>query len=91
MLKKTLHRGFNLLKISTWLTAIFSLVLLVIIAFFVMFPQTIKASLEERLSQVSGLQVTIERLSFEFLDNELLLAVREVDIGADRVKSDCLY
>jgi len=42
MLKKTLHRGFNLLKITTWLTAIFSLVLLVIIAFFVMFPQTIK-------------------------------------------------
>jgi hypothetical protein len=82
MLKKTLLRGFNLLKISTWLTAIFSLVLLVIIAFFVMFPQTIKASLEERLSQVSGLQVTIERLSFEFLDNELFLAVREVDIGA---------
>ena len=83
MLKKTLHRGFNLLKISTWLAAIFSLVLLVIIAFFVMFPQTIKASLEERLSQVSGLEVTIERLSFEFLDNELLLAVREVDIGAE--------
>ena len=82
MLKKTLLRSFNLLKISTWLTAIFSLVLLVIIAFFVMFPQTIKASLEERLSQVSGLQVTIERLSFEFLDNELLLAVRGVDIGA---------
>ena len=83
MLKKTLHRGFNLLKITTWLTAIFSLVLLVIIAFFVMFPQTIKASLEEKLSQVSGLQATIEKLSFEFLDNELLLAVREVDIGAE--------
>ena len=61
MLKKTLHRGFNLLKITTWLTAIFSLVLLVIIAFFVMFPQTIKTSLEERLSQVSGLQATIEK------------------------------
>ena len=56
-----------------------------------MFPQTIKASLEERLSQVSGLQVTIERLSFEFLDNELLLAVREVDIGAVGLRSDCLY
>ena len=83
MLKKTLHRGFNLLKITTWLTAIFSLVLLVVIAFFVMFPQTIKASLEEKLSQVSGLEVTIEKLSFEFLDNELLLAVREVDIGAE--------
>ena len=82
MLKKTLLRGFNLLKISTWLTAIFSLVLLVIIAFFVMFPQTIKASLEERLSQVSGLEVTVAKLSFEFLDNELLLAVRGLDIGA---------
>ena len=46
------------------------------------FPQTIKASLEERLSEISGLVVSVDKLSLEFQDNELLLAVRGLDIGA---------
>ena len=76
MLKKTLLRGLNLIKISTWITAIVSVLLLLTIAFFVTFPQTIKASLEERLSEISGLDVSVDKLSLEFQDNELLLAVR---------------
>ncbi len=81
MLKKTLRRGLNLLKISTWITAIVSVFLLLTIAFFVSFPQTIKTSLEERLSEISGLEVRVDKLSLEFQDNELLLAVRGLDIG----------
>ena len=82
MLKKTLLRGLNLLKLSTWVTAIVSVLLLLIVAFFVTFPQTIKTSLEERLSEISGLEVRVDKLSLEFQDNELLLAVRGLDIGA---------
>jgi len=82
MLKKTLLRGLNLLKLSTWITAIVSVLLLLIVAFFVTFPQTIKTSLEERLSEISGLEVRVDKLSLEFQDNELLLAVRGLDIGA---------
>jgi len=82
MLKKTLHRGLNLLKLSTWLAAIVSVLLLLTVAFFVTFPQTIKTSLEERLSEISGLEVKVDRLSLEFQDNELLLAVKGVDIAA---------
>ena len=82
MLKKTLLRGLNLLKLSTWITSIVSVFLLLIVAFFVTFPQTIKTSLEERLSEISGLEVSVEKLSFEFQDNELLLAVRGLDFGA---------
>ena len=81
MLKKTLLRGLNLIKISTWITAIVSVLLLLTIAFFVTFPQTIKTSLEERLSEISGLDVSVDKLSLEFQDNELLLAVRGLDIG----------
>ena len=81
MLKKTLLRGLNLLKLSTWLTAIVSVLLLLTVAFFVTFPQTIKTSLEERLSEISGLEVSVDKLSLEFQDNELLLAVRGLDIG----------
>ena len=82
MLKKTLLRGLNLLKLSTWVTAIVSVLLLLIVAFFVTFPQTIKTSLEQRLSEISGLEVRVDKLSLEFQDNELLLAVRGLDIGA---------
>jgi len=82
MLKKTLLRGLNLLKLSTWITAIVSMLLLLIVAFFITFPQSIKGSLEQRLSEISGLEVSVEKLSLEFQDNELLLAVRGLNIGA---------
>ena len=86
MLKKTLLRGLNLLKLSTWLAAIVSVLLLLAVAFFVTFPQTIKTSLEERLSEISGLEVKVDKLSLEFQDNELLLAVKGLDIGATGLK-----
>ena len=82
MLKKTLLRSFNILKISTWITAFIALAILLVIAFFVMFPQTIKGSLEDQLSQVIGLEVEIDRLSLEFQDNELLLAVKNLEISS---------
>jgi hypothetical protein len=56
MLKKTLLRSFNVLKISTWIAAFIAFALLVVVAFFILFPQTIKGSIEDRLSQVSGLE-----------------------------------
>ena len=81
MLTKNILRGFNLLKISTWLTAIVSLLLLSVVAFFVSFPQIMKEPIEDRLSQMSGLEVSINRLALEFHDNELVLAVHGVDVG----------
>ena len=83
MLKKTLLRSFNVLKISTWLATVIAFALLVVVAFFILFPQTIKGSIEDRLSQVSGLSVGIDKISLEFQDNELVLAVRNVEISAE--------
>jgi len=82
MFKKTLHRGLNLLKLITWLTAIVSVLLLITVAFFVAFPQTIETSLEKKLSEISGLDFNVDKLSLEFQDNELLLAIKGIDIGA---------
>ena len=78
---KNIRRGFNLLKISTWLTALISLLLLTVVAFFVSFPQIMKEPIEDRLSQMSGLKVSIDRLALEFHDNELVLAVHGVKVG----------
>ena len=85
MLNISLHRSFNLLKMSTWFTAIASLLLLGMVAFFVLFPQTIKAPLEDRLSKATGLDVSIERLALEFISNELLLAAHGLEISTQEL------
>ncbi|MDP6727781.1 MAG: AsmA-like C-terminal region-containing protein [Gammaproteobacteria bacterium] len=41
-----------------------------------------KEPIEDRLSQMSGLEVSINRVALEFHDNELVLAVHDVDVGA---------
>jgi len=81
MLNPTLYNSFNFLKISTWFIALVSLFLLGVLAFIVLFPQIIKATFEDRLSSVIGLDVSIERLALEFINNELLLAVHGVDVS----------
>ena len=86
MLKKTLLRSLNILKISTWITAFIALAILLVIAFFVMFPQTIKGSLEDQLSQITGLDVRIDKILLEFQDNELLLAVKDLEISSQGLK-----
>ncbi|MDA8855029.1 DUF3971 domain-containing protein [Candidatus Pseudothioglobus singularis] len=86
MLKKTLLRSLNILKISTWVTAFMALALLAVVAFLIMFPQTIKGQIESRLSEISGLDVRIEKISLEFQENELFLAVKELQISSDGMK-----
>ena len=86
MLKKTLLRSLNILKISTWVTAFMALAVLAFVAFLIMFPQTIKGQIESRLSEISGLDVRIEKISLEFQENELFLAVKELQISSDSLK-----
>ena len=87
MLKKTFLPSLNILKISTWIVTFVAFSLLALVAFFILFPQTIKGAIEDRLSQVSGLDVSIDKVSLEFQDNELLLAVRNVEISAEGLDS----
>ena len=86
MLKKTLLRSLNILKLSTWVTAFMALAVLAVVAFLIMFPQTIKGQIESRLSEISGLDVRIEKISLEFQENELFLAVKELQISSDGMK-----
>ena len=86
MLKKTLLRSLNILKISTWVTALIALALLAVVAFFILFPQTIKGQIENRLSDVTGLDIGIEKISLEFQENELLLAVKDLQISSEGLK-----
>ena len=86
MLKKTLLRSLNILKISTWVTALIALALLAVVAFFILFPQTIKGQIENRLTDITGLDIGIEKISLEFQENELLLAVKDLQISSEGLK-----
>jgi uncharacterized protein YhdP len=63
-----------------------ALAVLAVVAFLIMFPQTIKGQIESRLSEISGLDVRIEKISLEFQENELFLAVKELQISSDGMK-----
>ena len=63
-----------------------ALAVLAVVAFLIMFPQTIKGQIESRLSEISGLDVRIEKISLEFQENELFLAVKELQISSDGLK-----
>jgi|TARA_B110000014_G_scaffold11364_1_gene7704 uncharacterized protein YhdP len=63
-----------------------ALAVLAVVAFLIMFPQTIKGQIESRLSEISGLDVRIEKISLEFQENELFLAVKELQISSDSLK-----
>ncbi len=86
MLKKTLQRSLNILKISTWVTVLIALALLSVVAFLILFPQALKGQIENRLSEISGLEIGIEKISLEFQENQLLLAVKEIEISAKGLK-----
>jgi len=86
MLKKTLQRSLNILKISTWVTVLIALALLSVVAFLILFPQALKGQIENRLSEISGLEIGIEKISLEFQENQLLLAVKELEISAKGLK-----
>jgi len=63
-----------------------ALAVLAVVAFLIMFPQTIKGQIESRLSEISGLDVRIEKISLEFQENELFLVVKELQISSDGMK-----
>jgi len=65
MIKRTLSNGVKVLKISTWLSAIFSVLLILIVGFFVVFPSFLKAPIESELSEITGLEAQLSAVSFE--------------------------
>ncbi len=65
MIKRTLSNGVKVLKVSTWLSAIFSVLLILIVGFFTVFPSFLKAPIESELSEITGLEAQLSAVSFE--------------------------
>ncbi len=82
MIKKTLSKGIKVLKISTWLSVIFSLLIVLVVGFFVAFPGLIKAPIEAQLSGASGLEVKLSKISFELEADGISLKIHNLKLGS---------
>ena len=78
MIKRTLSNGVKVLKVSTWLSAIFSVLLILVVGFFVVFPNFIKAPIESELSEITGLEVMLSSVNFELDSGGITLNVDEL-------------
>ena len=82
MIKKTLLNGIQVLKISTWLSVVFSLLVVLVVGFFVAFPSLIKGPIESQLSEVTGLDVGLSKISFELDYGSISLNIHELTLDS---------
>ena len=82
MLKKTLTRSIKILKISTWISAILAILIVLVVGFFVAFPVFLKAPIQQQLSALSGLDIQLSKITFNFKQGNMSLRVHDIDIAA---------
>ncbi|MBL6976541.1 MAG: DUF3971 domain-containing protein, partial [Candidatus Thioglobus sp.] len=65
---------------STWLSAFFALLIVLIVGFFVTFPSLLKAPIESQLADATDLTVDISKLSFE-INSGISLKIHDLTFG----------
>jgi len=83
MIKKTLSNGVKVLKISTWISAIFALIVVLIVGFFAAFPMMLKAPIEQQLSEISDLDVQLSKMSFDLDKKGISLKIHQADFYSE--------
>ncbi|MDG2395791.1 DUF3971 domain-containing protein [Candidatus Thioglobus sp.] len=86
MINKTLSNGVKVLRISTWLSAIFSLLVVIVVGFFVAFPGLIKGPIESQLSTTTGLNVELSKLNFELDRGGISLKIHEMALSSKELQ-----
>ena len=86
MIKKTLSNGVKVLRISTWVSAIFSLLVIMLVGFFVAFPGLVKGPIESQLSTSTGLNVELSKLSFELDRGGISLKIHEMVLSSKELQ-----
>ena len=82
MIKKTLSHGIKVLRLSTWMSVIAALLIVLITAFFVTFPSLLKEPIESQLSQASGLNIELDKVTFDFDQGRLILNVHDIKVSS---------
>ncbi len=72
----------KILKISTWISAILAILIVLVVGFFVAFPVFLKAPIQQQLSALSGLDIQLSKITFNFKQGNMSLRVHDIDIAA---------
>ena len=72
----------KILKISTWISAILAILIVLVVGFFVAFPVFLKAPIQQQLSALSGLDIQLSKITFNFKQGDMSLRVHDIDIAA---------
>ena len=86
MIKKSISNGIKVLKISTWLSVFLSLVIILIVGFFVTFPSFIKPSIEAQLSTITGFKVDLSEINFGLDQGDISLNIPELIVSSKQTK-----
>ena len=82
MIKKTLSHSVKVLKFSTWVSAILALIIVLISAFFVAFPVLVKAPIENQMSELSELEVKLDKIGIDFDRGDLVFNLYNLRINS---------
>ncbi len=84
MIKRTLSGGIKVLKISTLVSVIFSLIIVLVVVFFVKYPILLQAPIENQLSSLTGLDVRLSKITFYFENIGITLKVHGISISSNK-------
>lgn len=90
MIKKIRPSGIEVLKISTWVSVIFALIIVLVVGFFVAFPMLLKAPIETQLSNLTGFDVQLSKISFDFENKGIALKVHDISIASSKTRQMAL-
>jgi uncharacterized protein YhdP len=78
MIKKVLLNAVKVLKVSIWIGAIFSLLIALVVGFFLAFPNLLKAPIESQLTEATGLDIELSAIIFEFDEGGISLKIPDL-------------
>jgi uncharacterized protein YhdP len=78
MIKKVLLNAVKVLKVSIWIGAIFSLLIVLVVGFFLTFPNLLKAPIESQLTEATGLDIELSAIIFEFDEGGISLKIPDL-------------
>ncbi len=83
MTRKTLAHSVKVLKISTWISGIAAFLVVLLVGFFVIFPASLKTPIEQQLSNMSGLNVGLSKITFDFEAGSIFLKAHDIEVFSD--------
>ncbi len=86
MIKNTRLSGIKVSKINTWVSVIFAFIIVLVVLFFLTFLMLLKAPIETQLSSLTGLDVQLSKITFDFENKGITLKVHDISIASSEAQ-----